>query len=287
MTFAHLLLAALFLLTIGLLVALKLCSLKLDHRTAPLFISGWTLLGAAAVSPYYGHLLVPGWQAMTAHPSYLLLAVLKGVLLYALFVVSQALMKTSLSSRHYVTPLSIGVLTLANAFLGEHLKPHEWFSALGLCALATGFFFKGHLADLDRRARFSYLFLVLLSAYLGTIDQVVTKNANWFTLLLVSNLVLFFFSLAVNARNLTVLKPALTHPGAALAGIVYAATELVKFYQQVSINPVSVVVTVQAMTKPVILLLSALIWKERTVKEQLAWGLLAFLITLPLFLFDG
>jgi len=41
------------------------------------------------------------------------------------------------------------------------------------------------------------------------------------------------------------------------------------------------------MTKPVILLLSAMIWKERTVKEQLAWGVLAFLVTLPLFLYGG
>lgn len=287
MDMAQLLLAALFILTIGLLVTLKMCSLQLDHRTAPLFISGWTLAGVAAVSPVYGHLLAPGWAALAAHPLWLSLAVLKGALLYALFVVSQALMKESLSSRHYVTPLSIGALTLFNAFCGEHLKPHEWFSALGLCALAAGFFLKGHLSDLDRRARFSYLFLVLLSAFLGTIDQIVTKGSNWFVLLLVSNIVLFGFSLAVNIRNLGVLKAALTHRSAALAGFFYAATELVKFYQQVSINPVSVVVTVQAMTKPVILLLSALIWKERTVKEQLVWGVLAFAVTLPLFLYGG
>jgi hypothetical protein len=34
----------------------------------------------------------------------------------------------------------------------------------------------------------------------------------------------------------------------------------------------------------VILILSALVWKERTVKEQLLWGVLALLVTLPLFL---
>jgi len=44
------------------------------------------------------------------------------------------------------------------------------------------------------------------------------------------------------------------------------------------------VIITQALTKPVILVLSAVIWKERTVKEQLAWGAAAFIITLPLFL---
>jgi len=241
---AQLLLITLFALTIGLLVTLKLCSLQLDHRTAPLFTSFWTLLGMAVVSPLYGHLLAPGWRAMTGHPLFLALAVVKGLLLYALFVVSQALMQRSLSSRHYVTPLSIGLLTLGNAFLGEHLKPHEWFSALGLCALATGFFLKGHLSDLDRRARFSYLFLVVLSAGLGTIDQTVTKGTNWYALLLVSNVALFTFSLGLSLNNLAIVRAAFLHRSAALAGFFYAATELVKFYQQVTINPVSVVVTV-------------------------------------------
>lgn len=281
---AHVLLFVLFCLTIMLLVALKLCSERLDHRTAPLFVSAWTLVGAGAVWPLYGHMWGEGWHALAAHPLLLSCAVLKGALLYALFVVSQALMKESLSSRHYVTPLSIGALTLFNSFFGEHLKPHEWFSALGLCALACGFFFKGHLADLSRRARFEYAFLVLLSAFLGTLDQIVTKGANWYAYLIVSTGVLFAFSLAVNMRHGRVLLSAFTSKTAAMAGALYAATELVKFYQQVSINPVSVVVTVQAMTKPVILVLSALIWKERTVKEQFVWGVLAFLVTLPLFL---
>jgi drug/metabolite transporter (DMT)-like permease len=101
---------------------------------------------------------------------------------------------------------------------------------------------------------------------------------------IVTYAVVFTVACVWNRRNPAVFKSAVLSWTAALAGISYAATELVKFYQQVTINPVSVVVTVQAMTKPVILVLSALIWKERTVKEQLAWGLAAFVITLPLFI---
>lgn len=280
----HLLLLLLFALTIGHLVTLKVCSLKLDHKTAPLFISIWTLLGLALTWPLYGHLWFEGWEKFMARPELLALAAGKGLLLCYLFVVSQQLMQVSLSSRHYVTPLAIGIITISNSFFGESLKPHEWFSSLGLCALAIGFFLKGHLSDLDRAGRLAYGKLVLIAAVLSVIDQIVTKDVNWYALLVVCYTVALAAGLVSNLKSRENFRTAAVHRTAILAGIFYAATELVKFYQQVSINPVSVVVTVQAMTKPVILVLSALIWKERTVKEQLVWGGLAFLVTLPLFL---
>lgn len=283
MTLANGLLILLFFLTIGHLVTLKICSVKLDHRTAPVFISAWTLFGLAAVSPFFGHLWGEGWDKFMAHPHLLALTVLKGALLYLLFVISQELMQASLSSRHYVTPLAVGLVAITNAFLGEQLATGQWIAALGLCGLSACFFFKGHLSDLDRKGRLAYVKLVGLSVLLSSFDHVLTKGSNWFSLLLVSNVVLLSLALFLNRKNISVLKDALLHKAAAFAGLFYMATELLKFYQQVTINPVTAVITVQAMTKPVILILSALIWKERTVKEQLVWGSLAFIVTLPLF----
>jgi hypothetical protein len=281
---AHALLVLLFLLTIGHLLTLKVCSVKLDHRTAPIFISLWTLLGAAAVSPFYGHLWGEGWAKFMAAPWLLILSVAKGALLYLLLVISQELMKESLSSRHYVTPLSVGLVVIVNGLLGEQLQWGQMLSAFGLCGLAAAFFFKGHLSDLSRQGKRTYIKLVALSVILSALDHVLVKNSNWYSLLLVSNVTLLSVALALNYKRIAVMRDALLHKSAALAGIFYMATELVKCYQQVTINPVSVVVTAQAATKPVILILSALLWKERTVKEQLVWGVLAFIVTLPLFL---
>lgn len=286
MEFGNLLLCLLFLLTIGHLLTLKVCSVTLDHKTAPLFISGWTLLGLLCVSPVYGHLLEDGLAKYTEAPHLLFLSTLKGALLYLLFITSQELMKVSLSSRHYVTPLAVGLVAVSNSFLGEELAPNQWLAILGLFTLSAGFFFKGHLSDLSREGKIAYAKLVGLSVLLSSFDHVLTRDTNWFTLLLVSNVTLLVISLARNAGNLDVIRAAIFHKAAILAGFFYAATELVKFYQQVAINPVSVVVTVQAMTKPVILVLSALIWKERTVREQLLWGTLAFIAILPLFIGD-
>lgn len=273
----------LFALTIGLVVMQKLCSVRLDHRTAPIFFSGWTLIGLLGSWPLFGHLLPGGLEKMAADPWLLALTAGKGALLYYVFFVSQRLMKVSLSSRHYVTPLAVGIVSFSNYFMGEHLEPREWFAALGLCALSAAFFFKGHLADLDRRSRLDYFLLVALSAPLASLDHYLIKHVNWYAVLLVSNVVLLTLSLLVNRSNKAVLRDAFWHKTAALAGIFYMAAELVKFYQQVTINPVTTVVTVQAATKPVILVLSALIWNERTVREQMIWGVLALAVTLPLF----
>lgn len=276
-----LLLLLLFLLTIAHLVSLKVCSVTVDHRTAPLFISGWTLLGLLISCPVFGHLLPEGAAAFMAAPALLLLAAFKGALLWFLLVASQSLMKESLSSRHYVTPLSVGLIAGVNSFLGEKLSTQQWLSALGLCLLSAGFFFKGHLSTLSQGAKRDYALLVAISVILAAVDQAVLKSVNWYAYTLATNLVLL--ALALTRAGAEIARTALLHKSAALAGSLYAATELVKMYQQVAINPVTAVVTVQAVTKPVILVLSALVWKERTVREQLAWGLAAFaLVTLPM-----
>lgn len=282
LTLPTLLLLLLFVLTIGHLLSLKVCSVSLDHRTAPVFISLWTLTGLALTYPVFGHLLPEGIVQIDARPWLLVVMALKSVLLYVLLVESQSLMKVSLSSRHFVTPLAVGLMAFVNWSLGEVLTPQQWAASLGLCLLALLFLMKGHLADLGRAGRLTYAKLVLLSVLLAALDMKALKSVNWYTLLLVTNAVLLLIGVVVNRQRRGVLKAAFLSPTAAVAGLFYAATELVKFYQQVQINPVTVVVMVQACTKPVILVLSALIWKERTVKEQALWGGLVFAVFLVL-----
>lgn len=281
---AHSLLLLLFLLTIAHLVTLKVCSVKIDHRAAPVFVSVWVLIGLAVTAPAFEPLWREGYDFMLAHPVLLALCVGKGIALYALLVVSQQLMQISLSSRHYVTPLAVGILSVSNALLGEQLSAGQWMAALGLCGLACAFFFKGHMADLSRQSRLHYAILVGISVALGTLDHaLLSRGVNWFMLLGISHVVLLVLSLAMLRGQRDILKTALFAAPALLAGVTYAATELVKFYQQVTINPVTTVVTVQASTKPVIMLLAAWVWKERTAKEQLVWGVLALVMMLPLF----
>ena len=280
-------LVILFALTIVHLITLKLCSNTLDHRTAPIFIGGWTLIGLAVTAPVFGHLLPESLPVFSAQPWLLALVALKGGLLYMMFVAGQDLMKVSLSSRHYVTPLAIGLIAIVNAGLGEELSAQKWFAAIGLCALALAFLVFGHAAELTRNAKIIYAKLVLLVVATAAIDQAVLSHTTWYPLLLGSNIVLLALAMGLHGRNTAVLKAAALHPMALAAGVVYAATELFKFYQMVDINEVTTIVITQSLTKPVILLLSALVWKERTVREQLVWGALAFAVSLPMFIDFG
>ncbi len=284
MTLAHALLLALFALTILKALTLKLCSIKLDQRTAPVFIGVWVLAGLAATWPFFHPLLSAGLHALAEKPYLLVLCILKGGLLYLTFVIGQELMRDSLSSSNYVMPMAVGLIAIVNSTLGEHLHLSQWVSALGLCALTAGFFFKGHLSDLSREGKLAYVKLVLLSVALAGIDQTVISHINWYALLLVSNISMLSLSLILNRTRRWILRDALFHRSAVFAGVFFTVTELVKFYQQVTINPVTVALTVQSAAAAAVLVLSALLWKERTVKEQLFWGVLAFIVTLPLFL---
>lgn len=282
---AELFLVILFVLTIVHLLTLKLCSNVLDHRTAPLFIGGWTLIGLLVTAPVFGHLLPEALPVLSLKPWLFALIAVKGALLYVMLVASQDLMKVSLSTRHYVTPLSLGLIAVTNSFLGEELSLQKWGAALGLCALAAAFLLLGHAAELTRQAKIVYAKLVFLVVATNAIDQAVLVETTWYPLLLGSNLVLLALALGlqIKTRSLAVLRDAAFHPMAIAAGAVYAVTELFKFYQKVDINEVTTIAVVQSLTKPVILLLSAYIWKERTVKEQLVWGALAFVISMPMF----
>lgn len=275
-------LVILFLLTIVHLLTLKMCSDVLDHRTAPLFIGGWTLIGLLVTAPVFGHLLLEALPDLSANAWLLALIALKGVLLYLMFVAGQDLAKVSLSTRQYVTPLSIGLIAIVNAGLGEQLSSEKWLAALGLCALAGAFLLLGHAAELTRQARLTYAKLVALVVATAAIDQAVLSETSWYPLLLGSNLVLIALALGLSVRHKAVLRAAAFHPMAIAAGMIYAVTELFKFYQMVDINEVTTVVIAQSLTKPVILLLSAYIWKERTLKEQLVWGVLAFAVSMPM-----
>lgn len=275
-------LLALFILTLGHILSLKACSMVLDHRTAPIFISIWTLIGLALCYPTFGHLLHAALPKLAAAPHLVAMMVLKGFILYYMAVAAQKLTAVSLSSRQYVTPLAVGLISLSNGLLGESLSLIQWLGAMGMCLAALAFFFKGHLSDLSVEGRRNYLLLVAVVVVLASFDQVLISGSNWYTLLLVSNVVLLTLSLLLTRKAEGILKQALFHKSALIAGSIYMLTEIVKFYQQVTINPVTVVVAVQAGTKPLVLILAALMWRERTVREQILWGAVAFVLLMPL-----
>lgn len=282
-TVGHLLLAALFCFTVATGLVFKVASHKIDHRTAPAFMCLWVLAGLGLTFPLYGDLWYAGWQGLIEQPWLALLMLAKGGLLWLLFSQKQHLNKMSLSARNYTSPVAIGLMVFTNAAFGEQLATAELVAAMGLCALGLLFAFKGHLQDLPAQGKTLFGAAVLLTVACGTLDHILLTHLNWYVLLVVTNIILLAVVL-LQRGGFGRLRESLTAPLAIAAGALFATTELVKFYQTVSYSPVTVVVTVQSATIPVLLILSALIWKERTWREQGLWGLLALALILPVIL---
>ena len=270
-------LAVLFGLTVVYKILLKRCSAVLDHKSVPVFIGVWVLIGLALASPLYA---AAAWTLTTAHPLVIALAMAKGGLLYMTLLWGQRLMRESLSSSLYTSPMSIGAIAIINFMLGERLAGLQWFSAVSVCLLSCLFFLRGHLSEMSRQAKRDYAIIVVLLVAMGGMDQFGISHIGWYGYLAVSNVVLLAIGLARHGD----IKNAVFNRLALPAGILFAVCELFKFYQSVTINPVTAVILTQNLATPVLLGLSAVVWKERTVKEQLIWGALAFALSVPLFL---
>ncbi|MDD9901880.1 MAG: hypothetical protein OXT65_12965 [Alphaproteobacteria bacterium] len=276
MTIANTFLLLLFILSIAKAVAFKTCSDRMDARTTPLIISAWSLLAAVVTIPVFGHLWGNAQHIFMQSPSLLFLCLAKGGILYIWCITSQKLVSLSLSSRIYMKPMATGLIAGSNYFLGERLSRAEWISALALFALSALFFFKGHISDVDRKARVYFVSLVGMSVVLSGMDHVLVSHVNWYALLIVSNVMLLGIGLCIHHKNIPLLKSAYCNKLALAAGCTYAVAEHVKFYQMVTINPVTTIAVLESLVSPVLMVLSAALWKERTVREQLSWGMAVF-----------
>lgn len=261
-------------------VIFKFGSHSLDDRAAPIYMSTFLLLAMLAAYPFFGHLLHSGIAQMQTEPLYFWLTVAKGLLLWTTYFSVQKLTRKSLSSINYALPLSLGMITVVNATLGEALSASGWIAAWGLFFLGVAFAFKGHLKDLSLKKKRLFAKVVGLYIILAALDHSVIQATNWYVLQLISAAVLLA-ACVVRRTPLMVWKEAYTHPTAIFAGLTFAAVDMLKFYQQVTIHPVSVVLATQAATIPFILLISSLVWKERSWKEQLVWGGLSIALILP------
>ena len=69
-----------------------------------------------------------------------------------------------------------------------------------------------------------------------------------------------------------------------VAGVVYTASEFLIIYASINLLPVSFVAVFMRIAAPVVMIVSALKYKEQTWKNQLAFGVMAFALVLPLIL---
>lgn len=262
-------------------LAMKWASHVLDHKTTTIFIPTWVLIGLLASYPVFENEVQQAFVSLQSTPEVAIWVILKGTFFYYYLQIIQKLRQQSLSSAHYAGPIGISLSAVGAYFLGESLSFYQWVAMLLLGISGVVFMYKGHLNDIDPTGRQLFLKVVLLSAVLIMIDHSGVQASHWYVYLLFSSMATLFIAL-LKIRSKHVWSKALFNKTAVITGIVFVLHELVKYYQMVTITPASVLNAAGLSAGPIIMVLSAIIWKERTVKEQFLWGLWAMLLLVPL-----
>jgi len=114
-------------------------------------------------------------------------------------------------------------------------------------------------------------------------DHLAIPQIGWYSYLSVSSIVMFFVCL-INGISKNNLKTIFTNKFIIFAGVFYSISEFFVIYVSINILPVSVVAVFLRLSVPVVMVISAIKYKEQSLKSQLAFGIVAIILALPIIL---
>jgi len=218
------------------------------------------------------------------HPVAIFFTLIKGLFIWFAFRYAQFINRDSTSSTVFFPFISLAIASLTiNLFFHENLALIHLVSILGLGLLGALFCFMGDAKRMSRKWLISFGIATFFSAACPIIDHAVISSIGRYTYFVISNATMFVFTL-LTGLNYKRLKMIFTTKEVALAGIVGALLEITIISASVNILPVSFVAFFRRMAAPIVMVVSAIKYKEQTVKNQLIFGCLAFLFALPIIL---
>jgi len=250
------------------------------------FTSTWLCVALVLTFPLLGHLLVGNFDGILLSP-FLLLSVYKGASLFYLIELQQIVNKESTSSSVFLSFIALALGALANnLFFGEGLGVIKVCAILGFGVLGAAFLIKGDAKRLSAKAKAAFFAVTLIMASYTVSDHLAIPQIGWYPHLLVSSVVMFLVSFwhGISKQDF---KNMFLSKNIALAGIFYAASEFLVIYASINILPVSVVAVFLRLSVPVVMIYSAIRYKEQSLKNQLAFALIAVLLALPIILIKG
>lgn len=264
-------------------IIMRKCAISLDPKTAPSFVSIWVLIACIAIFPFFGDMLTSGLQTSIEKPLILLIGITKGISLWGCVVIGQKMLAVSASSSIYRAPIAVGFIAIGAFLQGEVLTTIQWFSVGALFCLGIAFVLKGHLSTLAVKYKILFAVSVLISIVPAMCDQAVIPQTNWYTLLFLSGIGMLICS-AFMCRNFKVLKQQVSTPRALIAGAVWAIGEVIILSIIVTHVPITMAVMAMTMAVPTNMIISSLVWKEGSWVQQGAFGIAAYIATIPMIL---
>ncbi len=250
-----------------------------------LFTSVWTGVFIILSFPFMKDSFFDALPAIMASPVLILYAASKGIVTWYSIRVSQAVNRQSTSSVVFFPFISLALASfLLNVFLGETLNLLQLSTILLLGILGFGFWFFGIVRKLSADWKKCFLIAIILNALCPIIDHITIRQIGWYTYFIISNITTFIFCFYKGA-SLSDIKKSFTSSDVFKAGFFNTLREIVVLSSSVAILPVSLVNFSIRLAAPIVMVFSAIKYKESTVKNQLIFGVLALLAAIPIILF--
>lgn len=253
---------------------------------SPAFTSTWLMVALTLSFPLLGHLIYDDFSQSLRLP-FILFSVYKGATLFYLIKYQQIVNKESTSSSVFLSFIAMSIGALANnLFFNEGLPYIKIFSILGLGFLGLIFFIKGDASKLSKKSKIAFIITTLIMASYTVSDHLAISQIGWYPHLLVSSVFMFIMSL-LHGISKQDFKNMFTDKNIIYAGIFYAVTEFLVIYASINILPVSIVAVFLRLSVPVVMVYSAIRYKEQSLKNQLSFAIVAILLALPIILIKG
>lgn len=264
--------------------AFKSCIKIISAKQTSILISVWVLGGGLLGLPFFWeNLILPGKQVA----DYIILfslGLLKGAFSWLVINNQQVVNKESVSSSSFSTFIALGFAVLINNFLlGEDLSFLTITSIFALGVLGLLFFIFGHAKELSSQGKKSFCLIILILIAIIALDRYVIVKSNWYFYLLTSGFGIFLLSI-MQKDFLKQAKSILFYKRTIIAGLIFLIGEYVIIYTLIVILPVSIAHLVMRLTIPIVMVSSVFIYKEGKWQEQLFFGLIAYILVLPLIL---
>jgi len=247
------------------------------------FTAFWLVLGLILTYPILGHLLKINGQNVLLSP-YILISVYKGVSLFYFVTLQQIINKKSMSSSVFLSFIAMALGSLVNnLFFHENLGFIKVLCICGFGILGILFLQKGDAKRLSHRDIVFFFIATVIMASFAISDHVAIPQVGWYAHLLISSVVMFLMCLlypvSKKAFNLVLRDRKVIY-----AGVFYTVSEFLVIYASINILPVSVVAVFLRLSVPVVMVVSAIKYKEQSIKNQLIFGIIAILLALPIIL---
>jgi hypothetical protein len=246
------------------------------------FVVAWIIVAIVVTFPFMYRVFYQSLDLIVLNPWSVFAAVLKGGFVWGAVWSMQIINKKSTSSSVFFPFVSLSLASIImNLFLDEGLKPIHLISIILLGILGGIYCFFGDARRMSISEKRMFFIAVIFAGGCSVMDHIGISGIGWYPYLVISNIIMLLFVIKKGVSKVD-FKNIFTQKEVVVAGIFNVCYEILILASMVAIMPVSFVSFFMRLSAPLVMVWSAVKFKEQTVKNQLAFGCLALILALPM-----